>query len=166
MADLLTLLNNDTPLRRAAARTLATLPRLVASKVSNDQQPTPQQFTTVGLNSVMLDTSASFASNMWTVPETGTYELNGKLRLSDNTPAGISFGIGMGINNVDDAAFYWATTTASTFGFAGNSVGRHMVFNSRIMQLTQGDLLRLYAFIDDTTARTIQAAELNAVRIA
>jgi len=116
----------------------------------------------------MLNTAgaSAFVNSIWTVPETGTYEVNGKLRLADDTPAGISFGLGMGIANQDDASFYWNTTARSLFGFASNSIGRGMIFNSRIMMLTQGDGLRLYTFIDDTTARKIIAAELNAVRIA
>ena len=145
------------------------MPRLVVSKAASDpQNSVPQVFTTVTLTSVMLDTSSSWASPVWTVPETGTYEINGKLRLADNTPAGINFGIGMGIGNVDDPGFYWDTTKGATVGGAigGGNVGRNMIFNSRISQLTQGDLLRLYTYIDDPTTRIITGAELNAVRIA
>jgi hypothetical protein len=165
MADLLALLNTDGPIRAAARGTVSDMPRLVVSRSSGTAfQTIGQTFTTVQINTVMVDNKTAWsASNFWWVcPETGVYEVNGKLRLADGNYPGLSYGIGMDIANGDNASFFWGQ--GMTTGTA--ALGRQGIFNSRIIALNAGDPLRLYAWVDSPGGIGVSGAELNAVRIA
>jgi len=159
MADLVTLLNTDNGVREAARGTVSDMPRLVVSRSSGTGfQTVGQTFTIIQVNSVMLDNKSRWdAPNFsWVVPETGTYEVNGKIRLADGDYSGLSYGLGMDIINQDNAGFFWGQGARSRQG----------LFNSRIINLAAGDRLRLYAYVDNPSGVPVTNAELNAVRIA
>jgi len=159
MADLVTLLNTENVVREAARGTISDMPRLVVSRSGGVAfQTIGQSFVTVQVNSVMLDNKSRWdaANFSWVVPETGTYEVNGKIRLADGDYSGLSYGIGMDIVNQDNAGFFWGQGARHRQG----------LFNSRIINLASGDRLRLYAYIDNPAGVGVTNAELNAVRIA
>lgn len=159
MADLAYLLTQNSTVRTAARGTVSDMPRLVVSCSGGTSfQTLPQTFTTVQFNTVSVDNKNAWnaANNTWTVPETGTYEVNGKLRLVDGNLSGLSYGLGIDVVNEDNAGFFWGV----------GAPNRQGLFNSRIIMLTAGQALRLYAYVDNPSGVGVNAAELNAVRIA
>jgi len=159
MADLLTLLNTDPALRDATRLTADRMPRLVVSRSGavGGFQNLFASFQTVMVNSVQIDNFNTFdtSTGEWVVPETGTYEVNGKLRLEDGARGSLSYGIGLDVANVDNSGFFWSQGTNNRQG----------IFNSRIIMLTAGQRLRLYAYVDSPGVGA-STAELNATRIA
>jgi len=158
MADLLTLLNNDTAIRAASRGTISDMPRLVITGTGEPLQTAVSGFETIHLSAIMVDNKNGWdaANYQWVVPETGTYEVNGKLRLADGDYSSLSYGLGMDTANQDGPTFFWGQ----------GAKNRQGLFNSRIMNLTQGARLRLFAYIDSATPVGISGAEMNAVRIA
>jgi len=146
----------------AAGTFIAGRPRLVAARSSGASfQTISTAFTTLQINATQVDNFSAFNTTtfIYTVPETGIYEVNAKMRLVDNVGANISYGLGIDTANVDSAGFVWANS------FAGAATNRQGLFNSRLMSLTAGDQLRAFAFVD-STAKGVQAAELNVMRVA
>jgi hypothetical protein len=139
-------------------------PRLVAMRFGNTAfQNNGAGFITLQINATVIDTANAFNTATWiyTVPETGVYEVNAKVRLADATPAGISYGLGIDTSNVDSAGFFWGVTNANNLG-TGNRQG---LFNSRIMALNAGDPLRAFTYVDNPSAVGVIAAELSCYRL-
>lgn len=111
-------------------------------------------FATVEIDTVDFDTNFAFSptAHTYTVPESGLYFLSAKMRAS-NTTAGISYGLGIGTTNADDASFVWTVTNGQREG----------VLNTRLAQLTRGDQIRVFAYSNVTI--DLIAAELCAYRI-
>ena len=110
-------------------------------------------FKTVALNNVIVDTASGWnaSSNTYTVPATGTYLIVSNLRLADLLPAGISFGQGVNTSNVDNLSFLWRTTA----GPRNESVA------TRIMQLSAGQTVDLFAYVDSSSPVAIAGASLS-----
>lgn len=117
-------------------------------------------FTTVGVNTVSVDTHGGFdtATSLYTVPQTGIYDCQGKFRLNDATPSGVGFGIGLDVANQDSPGFQWNATISSNYP-------RHGGYNSRLMYLTAGQLFRLFVYVDSAQTRGAITAELTMIRV-
>jgi hypothetical protein len=142
-------------------------PVLIASTNTTTGAIGAGSFNTVVLNTVTTNTGGgafNTTNGQWTVPETGIYDIQGKIRFSDGTAsnAKFSWGIGIDTSNVDSPAFLWRTSPGALT--VGTQV-RHGEMNRRVMALTAGQLLRLFVYIDTQTGVTINAAELIAIRI-
>jgi len=160
MADLTTLLATEQAVRTAARDTISDMPQLMVFRDGSSAfQSVGTSFTTVQINTVMLDNKAGWdaANYQWVVPETGTYQVLGKMRLVDGDLSGLGYSLGMDVGtNVSSAELFWGE---------GNK-NRQSISNPRTMILTKGDRLRLHAFVDRSTPVGITAASLTAVRIA
>ena len=111
-------------------------------------------FKTVALSKVVTDTATGWnaATNSYTVPATGTYLIVSNIRLADFAPSGISYGQGVDTANVDSFSFLWTSTAAGP---------RNGFVNSRVMQLSAGQTVSLFAYIDSKTAIHLSSAILN-----
>ena len=138
--------------------TAAALPMLsVDTGSAYGSQQVTTAFTTVAMGNVIADTANGWnaAANTYTVPNTGTYLIVSKVRLADGTGPGISYGQGVNTANVDGPYFQWATTAGV----------RSQSLNVRIVKLTAGQTVDLFAYVDGATATVWTAAltiqELN-----
>ncbi len=125
-------------------------------------------FTTLIMTTVSVDTHGGWDPVTYTyvVPQTGVYDLQGKVRLNDNSldnGNGVSHGIGLDIANQDSSGFLWATFPTSSL--SGNGAARFVLYNSRQMQLMAGQRLRAFAYVDAGNAQTINKCELVATRV-
>ncbi len=108
---------------------------------------------TIALPNVLVDTASGWnasASN-YTIPVTGTYLIISNLRLVDALPAGLSYGQGVNTSHADGPFYIWNTTAGYRNGFS----------NTRIAQLTAGQVVDLYASIDGPNAAGITSASLS-----
>lgn len=132
---------------------------VVARGGSLDFQNIGAAFTTIAFNvAASVDSHGGWnsATNVYTVPQAGTYQVVGKLRLADGNRSGLSYGLGMDTANVDTAGFQW-----------GIGVGnRQGLLNIRQMYLVAGDQLRLFAYVDGGGGTApVNGAELIATRV-
>jgi hypothetical protein len=134
--------------------------RLVASYQAGTYQM-PFGFGTIPLEAASVDTENGYANSRYTVKKTGFYLIIGKVRLKDATTASQSYSVGMDIGNVEDTPeMQWFTTS----DVAANGSRRNGALNIRIMQLTVGDILRLYSYTDFSPI--LQAAALSVLQVA
>ncbi len=111
-------------------------------------------FKTVALSHVVTDTASGWNSttNSYTIPVSGTYLIISNIRLADFAPPGVSYGQGVDTTNVDTFSFLWSTTgTAPRNGFV----------NSRVMQLSAGQTVSLFAYVDSASPIHLSSAILN-----
>lgn len=111
-------------------------------------------FATLQINAAQIDNALRFdpATYAYVIPEAGTYALSAKMR-ADNAAAGISYGLGVGIANDDDAAFLWSMTNGKREG----------LLNTRVVDLARGDRVRAYAYAD--AAINLTSAEMSIHRL-
>lgn len=124
---------------------------------ANSFQNIGSAFTTVAFASAAsVDSHGgwSSANNIYTIPQTGTYQMVAKARLTDGNIGGKSYGIGIDIANQDSAGFQWCV---------GNSL-RQGGMNIRQMRLTAGDALRMFMYIDGG-GNNVNGAELVVTRV-
>ena len=114
-------------------------------------------FKPLSLGSVVTDSASGWnaAANTYTVPVTGTYLIVSGLRLADNVPAGISYGQGVHTSNVDNPAFLWTTTVGP----------RNGTTNTRIMQLSAGQTVVFFAYVDSPSPIGVSGASLSIQQI-
>ncbi len=112
------------------------------------------RFKTVALSHVVTDTATGWNSstNTYTVPATGTYLIVSNIRLADFAPNGVSYGQGVDTTNVDSFSFLWTSTAAGP---------RNGFVNSRVMQLSAGQTVSLFAYVDSATPIHLSSAILN-----
>lgn len=133
-------------------------------------------FVTVALGGpASIDTHSGWngSTNVYTVPQTGIYDCQGKIRLDDVTPKGISYGVGVDTSNADSPGFAWWITGAVDPALQGTGVAynnpagffRHFAYNSRLMSLTAGQQVRLFTLIDSVSNVGINKAELSLTRV-
>ena len=115
---------------------------------------TSDAFKTIALSRVLVDTASGWnaSTNSYTVPATGTYLIISNIRLTDFAPQGISYGQGVDTSNMDSYSFLWVSTGAGP---------RNGFLNSRIMQLTAGQKLSLFAYVESKTPINLSSAILN-----
>lgn len=139
-------------------------PMLIASRsiASGSFQTVGRAFTIIQINSAPLDTSGGFntATYLYTAPETGVYIVNGRYRVADPAPAGINCAIGVDVATSESASVIWQTIAS-----VSASTSRHSMQISRIISVTAGQQVRLFAYIDSATAVGISSAELNVVML-
>ena len=119
----------------------ASLPMLnVETNGSNGVQAVGASFTTLAMANVITDTANGWnaSTNTYTVPNTGTYLIVSRVRLADGSPAGLSYGQGVNTVNVDGTFFSWTTTAGARNGSV----------NTRLVKLTAGQTVNLYAYVD------------------
>ena len=117
------------------------LPTLnVETNASNGVQSVGTSFTTLAMGNVITDTANGWnaSANTYTIPNTGTYLIVSRVRLSDGSAAGVSYGQGVNTTNVDGTFFLWSTTVGV----------RNVSVNTRLVKLTAGQTVNLYAYID------------------
>lgn len=138
------------------------------------QSLSANSYITLVLPTVNFDPLARWNSgtNIWTVPETGRYMIMSKMRIADdaNAASGTTqpprFGYSQGVHtsNVDGFWYLWSVTNSGAVNSGGTKIAnRNILFNMRINTFTVGDLLRMYAFVDQATA--VWAAELTICKI-
>jgi len=84
-----------------------------------------------------------------------------KVRPLDSVAANISYGVGFDTANQDSPSFAWGTTN-------GASTRRHGLLNNRVLVLTAGQTLKLFAYIDANSQGggiPIYSAEIAVYRI-
>lgn len=141
------------PPRPAMAASLMAAPGQV---VAGPTSPTPEPpAVTLRLAQADTDNAMRFdpVTGTYRLPETGTYQVSGSIRLASGTAAGISVGLGIGIR--DQAAL---TTWAQTHGV------RQSMAVSRVITGSRGDDVRLIAAAYSDV--TVIAAEFSIHRIA
>ena len=109
-------------------------------------------FKTVALPSVVTDTASGWnaAANTYTVPVSGTYLIVSTVRFADGIAPGVSYGQGVHTSNVDNPTFLWSTTN----GLRNGST------NMRIMQLSAGQTVNLFSYVDSSTSLSVANASL------
>lgn len=110
-------------------------------------------FKTIKLPNVVTDSANGWnpTSSTFAAPTTGTYLIISSVRLNDSAPANISWGQGVNTSNSDNQTFSWATTAGLRNGFT----------NMRIMQLSAGQSVDLFAYVDHSNAVGIASASLS-----
>lgn len=101
-------------------------------------------FTTVPL-SVIVDPVGNFntGTNIYTVPQAGTYLIVTKFRLADNATSGVSYGQGANTSNVDSPSFAWYMSVSGSTGS-----NRNGSINTRIAAFNAGDQIRMFVYAD------------------
>jgi len=163
------LATQSAPLAIASGGTGRTVarPALIAARsaanFSTGFQSIGQSFATVQVNAASVDTAAGFSAStfLYTVPETGIYLVTGRYRLVDGTAAGINCAIGVDVAAGDTIGLTWQSTIAAS----PTGSQRNVLQVSRIVSLTAGQTLRLFAFADTSGSVAITAAELSAQRL-
>ena len=140
----------------SSAPDVSTWPILVASFGGN-WTLNAGGFNTIPILSV-TDSHSAFndSTHIYTIPDTGVYEIHCKLRTADNH-AIVSLGLGAGTSNSDTPAFRWSNT------MVGASYNRNGHINTLISAFNQGDQVRMYAYIEST--QTVTSAEMAVMRI-
>ena len=135
----------------------AALPLLsVETNGNSGMQTVGASFTTLALANVIADTANGWnaSTNTYTVPNTGTYLIVSRVRLADGATAGMSYGQGVNTTNVDGTFFLWSTTV----GVRNGSI------NTRLVKLTAGQTVNLYAYVDGQSSvfgAALSIQELN-----
>ncbi|MXV20302.1 hypothetical protein [Deinococcus xianganensis] len=81
----------------------------------------------------------SNSTSIYTVPQSGVYRLEGKVRVLDGSmPAGYSIGLGIDRYEGDGPSFFWGVSNPSRQG----------VINQRVAYFDAGDPLRLCVYAD------------------
>jgi hypothetical protein len=133
------------------------LPMLsVETNTASGVQAVGAAFTTIKMGNVITDTAGAWnaSTNAYTAPNTGTYLIVSKIRLSDNAMAGVSYGQGVNTSNVDGAFFVWSTTEGL----------RNSLANVRLVKLAAGQTVNLYAYFDGPSSvwgASLTIQELN-----
>ena len=119
------------------------------------------QFTTIPLTQEFVSGPPTFkpATSEYLIPRSGIYDCSAKLRLKDNYGL-VSHGLGIGRQNVDGPFFAWDTFPTGSIG----GYDRFVLQNRRVFWLNQGDLLRIFGFVDGGTGE-VNKAELIVVFI-
>ena len=109
-------------------------------------------FKTIALPAVITDTASGWnaAANTYTVPVSGTYLIISTVRFLDNVPPGVNYGQGVHPSNVDNPTFLWSTTNGM----------RNASTNMRIMQLSAGQTVDLFSYVDSPTPLSVATASL------
>ena len=110
-------------------------------------------FKTIALTNVIADTASGWnaGASTYTAPATGTYLIVSNVRLMDGAPANISYGQGVNTSNVDNNSFIWKTTGSLRNGFT----------NTRIMQLSAGQTVDLFLYVDSPNPVQLSSASLS-----
>lgn len=113
-----------------------------------------QQFTTINITQIISDTHGGSTGNIYTVPQSGIYEILFKFRIDDVNMSGGSYGVGVHTTTSDGPWFSW---------YSGN-VSRQGAIYARTAPFVQGDPLRAYFYID-TGGRSYNVVDLVIARI-
>lgn len=120
-------------------------------------------FTTVQLgNNASTDTHGGWntSTHEYTIPQSGIYEVNMKLRLNDNTSA-VSFGVGFGPDNTDSPFFAWSNFPTGSVG----SYNRFVLGNTIAGTLNAGQKVRLFCYVDSGASQQIIMASFILLRV-
>ena len=125
-------------------------------------------FQTIPFNVINVDTYNGFSGtgttypHSYIIPVSGTYFIATKLRIQDNSTTGVSYGQGANSysppsttptnTNVDGYWFNWFVTNYAPA--INSSLSRNGSINYRIMQLTAGQYINMYAYCDETVLST------------
>lgn len=115
------------------------------------QQVVPTQAFARLLVQAEYDSHGAFdnALSVYTVPESGVYRLEGKVRIIDGAvPGGASIGLGIDRAESDGPSFFWGVSNPSRQG----------VINQRVSFFDQGDALRLFVYVDHPGSPTVGVA--------
>jgi hypothetical protein len=107
---------------------------------------------------IVSDPGGNFSNSThyYTVPVDGVYLIFTKLRPDDDSPL-TSYAQGAGIDNVDDTWIAWGQTYATA------AANRNGLVNFRIVALSAGDQVRMYAYSE---ADFNYVAEMNIILLA
>lgn len=113
-------------------------------------------FSTVIAPTVVQDTHAGYnaSTGIYSVPQTGTYDVLLKFRLADGNQTGKSYGVGVDTSNSDSANFSW---------FVG-APNRQGAIYRRISVFNAGDQVRAFCYLDGLSTG-ISSIDLAIVRI-
>ncbi len=138
---------------------LANRATFTSVSASDGRQRIADLFSRIELPTIVSDTGGNWdpKNNVYRCPRAGIYQISGALRVTDNTPAGTQYGVGVHTNEEDGPFFLWHAVGASPSS-------RSTYPYSRIYLAHEGELLRMIAFAGSTT--TVAAAGLQICLIA
>jgi hypothetical protein len=124
--------------------------KFTATRTATSTSLTASTWVTYPLNNVVENVgggSYNTGTYIYTVPEDGLYLCLGQIRIQDNS-ASRSVAMAIGVTNADGAHVLWENMG---YNVANGRAGRQY---TRAVQLTAGDLVRLYIYSDGTTFPT------------
>lgn len=138
-------------------------PIAVIGRSGGTFQTVGRAFTTIEAGTASLDSHGGWnaAQSTYFTPETGIYELRAKLRPYDNNLANCSIGLGIDVVNQDGPSFAWAQFPPAAIGGSA----RFTLQNSRTMQLSAGQPVRMFGYVDSPTEMGMAGAEFVIQRI-
>lgn len=125
-------------------------------------QTIPQAFTAIQLNTVNTDNYSGWdnVNFAYTIPVNGTYLITTKMRPGDGVAANNSYGQGANGTLADGPWFQWFVTVVSNGQTYG---GRNGSLNARVVYLTAGSKIYMYAYGDVSGGVPIHSAAMNIV---
>ena len=122
----------------------------------------PGGFQVIKLPTVWANASKAYdpAAGFYTVATAGVYQVIGSVRPADNSPANVSYGVGVGGASMDDEGFHWDMTHPAAAGGAA----RNGAMATRCCHFGKGEMLRLYAYADQPL--TLSAASMQVMLLA
>ncbi|HVJ09258.1 MAG TPA: hypothetical protein VM554_12830 [Acidisarcina sp.] len=129
---------------------------VVLDVTDSSTQSVSNAFSKITFGTVVADNNNGWNSstNQYTIPISGTYMITTKLRIVDNATSGVSYGQGANSTAVDGSWFSWFVT----------AVKRNGSINVRVVHLSQGSTIEMYAYADSSLSTT--SAEMSIVMLA
>ena len=123
----------------------------------------PGAFQVMQLTTAWANASGAYnaATGCYAVTTAGVYQVNGTVRVADNSPANVSYGAGVGGANADDEGLHWTMTHPAA---ANGGTARNTVETSRTCHFNAGETVRLYAYAD--APLTVTAASMQILLLA
>jgi len=112
------------------------------------QDVTTGAFNKLNFSNEITDTHNAYnpSTAIYTIPQTGAYDILLKVRPPDNSIAGTSYGVAVGIAQEDAPFFSWfVTADAKNSGY-----NRQGAIYRRVSYFNQGDQLRAYYYVDSS----------------
>ncbi len=121
-------------------------------------------FQVINLTTAWANASGAYdpSTGFYTVATAGVYQVTGTVRPTDDSPANVSYGAGVGGACADDEGFHWHMTHPASATAGGYS--RNAALTTRCSHFGKGETLRLYAYADQPL--TIDAASMQIMLIA
>lgn len=131
--------------------------------VNGTQSIAPNNFRVISFPQSVTNTESLFdnSSNFYTVPSEGLYLCIINVRLEDETPSGISYGIGIHTSTAGYPTFQWQATSPEV---PVSSTRRQAVSHQRLSLFSTGQQLRGVIYADNASLE-IKAATLSIVRL-
>ena len=120
-------------------------------------------FTTVVMGTVNVNPNNYYnaSTSIYTVPFSGLYQISGTLRVTDFSPAGAQFGVGVHTSNTDGSWFLWHAVQTTIVSYH-----RTTYPYIRVGYFNAGDQLRMFCYADQVGGLTFSNAGMQIFRLA